>query len=78
MIKALMKTKKFYEQPLTVVTQVELESPICSGSADIINQEKQSIAIQDQTVNTSFGYEPTTGTDGMGGWDNIATPTTNQ
>lgn len=78
MIKALMKTKKFYEQPLMVVTQVELESPICSGSADIINQEKQSIAIQDQTVNTSFDYTPSSGAENMGGWDNITTPTTNQ
>lgn len=68
-----MKTKKFYEQPLTVVTQVELESPICSGSAEIVNAGDPSVAIQDQEVNTSFdynfSYDSSTSTSG---WDNIS------
>lgn len=54
MIKALMKTKKFYEQPLTVVTQVELESPICSGSADIVNGDETKVGINAHQTNTSF------------------------
>lgn len=54
MIKTLMKTKKFYEQPLTVVTQVELESPICSGSADFTAESPHGIEIQAQEVNTDF------------------------
>lgn len=62
-----MKTKKFYEQPLTVVTQVELESPICSGSADITNEKVNGVAIDDQKVNESFDYTPTTDT-----WDKVS------
>lgn len=64
-----MKTKKFYEQPLTVVTQVELESPICSGSAEIVNAGDPSVAIQDQEVNTSFDYTLSTGAGNEVVWD---------
>lgn len=35
-----MKKKKLYVQPETAVTQVELESPICSGSVMYDTEEK--------------------------------------
>lgn len=73
MIKALMKTKKFYEQPLTVVTQVELESPICSGSAEITNTGDPSVTIQAQEVNTSFDYTLSKGAGDVVGWDEVTT-----
>lgn len=73
MIKTLMKTKKFYEQPLTVVTQVELESPICSGSAEIVNTGDPHVAIQDQEVNTSFDYNFSYDSSTLtSGWDDIS------
>lgn len=74
MIKALMKTKKFYEQPLTVVTQVELESPICSGSADIVNGDKTTVGINAHQTNTDFELgisKDATGTN-INGWEESA------
>lgn len=66
-----MKTKKVYQQPETAVTRVELESPICSGSVDITNNhENQALAIENQDVNTSFDYTPSTGSNN--GWDDIS------
>lgn len=50
--------KKNYEQPQTAVTQVELESPICSGSAVIENPSDTGFKIEDQQVNESFDYTP--------------------
>lgn len=71
-----MKTKKSYEKPLTAVTQVELESPICSGSAIITNNhEDQSLAIENQSVNTSFDYTPTGSNGSSSSWDNISSIT---
>lgn len=49
------KKKKIYEQPKTTVTQVELESPICSGSVSIEAQSPEGISTQAQEVNSSFG-----------------------
>lgn len=74
MIKALMKTKKFYEQPLTVVTQVELESPICSGSADIVNGDEATVGINAHRTNTDFELgisKDATGTN-INGWEESA------
>lgn len=66
-----MKKKKIYEQPESAVTRVELESPICGGSVDITNnRETQGLAIENQDINTSFDYNPTTGSNN--GWDDIA------
>lgn len=52
-----MKKKKIYEQPLTAVTKVELESPICSGSvkmeADTPNNNQET-GTEAQVVNTDF------------------------
>lgn len=47
-----MKKKKTYLAPLTTVTSVELESPICSGSAIIENDK--AMGIEAQTTNTAF------------------------
>lgn len=66
-----MKQKKTYQQPETTVQRVELESPICSGSANITsNNGTEGLSIQNQDVNTSFDYTPTEGTNG--GWDDIS------
>lgn len=63
-----METKKSYEQPQSAVMRVELESPICSGSAVIENpaatQGVTNYEIEDQKVNTTFDYTPT-----KSGWD---------
>lgn len=55
-----MKKKKIYEQPETVVTQVELESPICSGSANFTGDDKPGVQIEGQNVTTA-------GDNGVGG-----------
>ncbi len=44
------KKKKIYEQPKTTVTQVELESPICSGSAVFKGEEAEGVNIKAQGV----------------------------
>lgn len=50
-----MEKKKIpYESPRTELTQVELENPICSGSADITGQTNGS-TIKDQEVDNDFG-----------------------
>lgn len=53
-----MERKKNYEQPKSAVTRVELESPICSGSAVIENPGSEGFKIEDQKVNESFDYNP--------------------
>ncbi len=52
-----MKGKKFYEQPATAVTRVELESSICGGSVDITVQSpsNEGAQAQAQEVNSDFG-----------------------
>lgn len=59
-----MKRKMNYEQPQSVVTRVELESPICSGSAVIENPGDEGFKIENQMVNDSFDF-----TGDMGNWD---------
>lgn len=54
-----MKKKKNYEQPETAVTRVELESPICGGSAQIENPTGNNFEIEDQKINENFDYTPT-------------------
>lgn len=67
-----MKRKNNYEQPETLVTRVELESPICSGSAKLTNEGNEGIAIQDQAINEEFdNYNPTHSNSSNGGWDTI-------
>lgn len=46
--------KKTYSQPQSAVTRVELESPICSGSATIVNKQVDQVGIESQQTNTSF------------------------
>lgn len=48
-----MERKKNYEQPKSAVTRVELESPICSGSA-VIDNNASPMGISTQETNTSF------------------------
>lgn len=45
-----MKGKKIYQQPETVVTRVELESPICSGSTQFKGEEASGVNIASQEV----------------------------
>lgn len=44
--------RKNYVSPESVVTHVELESPICSGSADFVGEEASGVNIQAQDVTT--------------------------
>lgn len=60
--------KKTYSQPQSAVTRVELESPICSGSATIVNPKEDNYKIEAQKVNTDFDS-----TLGGGGWEDITT-----
>lgn len=47
-----MKRKNNYEQPETVVTRVELESPICSGSSNFVGDGASGVNIANQEVTT--------------------------
>lgn len=47
-----MKRKNNYEQPETVVTRVELESPICSGSSNFVGEGQPGVNIANQEVTT--------------------------
>lgn len=47
-----MKRKNNYEQPETVVTRVELESPICSGSSNFVGEGEPGVNIAQQEVTT--------------------------
>ena len=58
---------KSYESPLTVRTQVALESGICAASADVKNPDEDFGRIDAHSVNTVFS----TGTDFSSGWDTI-------
>ena len=55
--------RKNYVSPESVVTHVELESPICSGSADFVGEEASGVNIQAQDVTTPtynvLTYTPT-------------------
>lgn len=55
---------KSYESPLTVRTQVALESGICAGSADIQNPEGKYGEIEAHEVNDNFS-----GNFSASGWD---------
>ena len=52
-----MKRKNNYEQPETVVTRVELESPICSGSVDMTAESPHGVNIEAQQVDATFEKE---------------------
>lgn len=47
-----MKRKNNYEQPETLVTRVELESPICSGSSNFVGEGQPGVNIANQEVTT--------------------------
>lgn len=47
-----MKRKNNYEQPETLVTRVELESPICSGSSNFVGEGEPGVNIANQEVTT--------------------------
>lgn len=62
--------KKEYESPDMVVSHVEVESTLCSASANVTNSiGTEQGAIQSQSVNTDFnpGFDNSTGTTGFGG-----------
>lgn len=63
-----MKGKKIYQQPETVVTRVELESPICSGSTEI-EATSPGATTTSQKINDSFSSDNNfgEGTD----WDQV-------
>lgn len=65
-----MKMKKNYVRPLTAVTRVELESPICGGSVEITNPNEEIGRIDMQQTNTAFDAgSQTTGGNNANGWD---------
>lgn len=69
-----MKKKKLYQRPQTAVMQVELESPICSGSVDITNEKTGSMGIEAQQTNNSFDAgSQLTGGNAANGWDYTGT-----
>ena len=55
---------KSYESPLTVRTQVALESGICAGSADVANPNNEYGKIDAHEVNDNFS-----GNFSASGWD---------
>lgn len=55
---------KSYESPLTVRTQVALESGICAGSVDVDNP-KELGEISAQDVNDGFTTDFSTGSDNV-------------
>ena len=62
--------KKNYVSPLTAVTRVELESPICGGSVEITNPNNQQGFIDAQMTNKTFDAgSQTTGGNNANGWD---------
>lgn len=63
-----MKRKNNYEQPETVVTRVELESPICSGSSNI-EATSPGATTTSQKINDSFSDDNSYG-DGTE-WDKV-------
>lgn len=64
-----MKKKKIYEQPESAVTRVELESPICGGSAQIVNNQGD-FGIEAQQTNQAFDAgAQTIGGNNANGWD---------
>lgn len=52
-----MKKKKLYVQPETAVTQVELESPICSGSVQFGDDVNTRVDINNQTIEESVNND---------------------
>lgn len=63
-----MKGKKIYQQPETVVTRVELESPICSGSTEI-EATSPGATTTSQKINDSFSSDNSFG--GGTDWDQV-------
>lgn len=45
-----MKKKKLYQRPQTAVMQVELESPICSGSVQFGGDVNTKVDINNQNI----------------------------
>lgn len=64
-----MKKKKNYKQPETTVQRVELESPICSGSVNIVNNPDPMGINAQQTNQTFDAGSQTSGGDNTNGWD---------
>lgn len=50
------KEKATYESPLTRRTQVNLESGICAGSADIRNPKGSTGEIEEHKINDDFNF----------------------
>ena len=60
---------KSYESPLTVRTQVALESGICAASADVANPDNNHGRIDAHQVNTDFTMDFSDSTIEGNAWD---------
>ena len=64
-----MKKRK-YETPSVSLSRIEIESSICSASAEVTNPDKTSGMIEEHTINDSFS-----GDFSSGSWDTDPTKT---
>lgn len=51
-----MKKRK-YETPSVSLSRIEIESSICSASAEVTNPDKASGRIEEHTTNSSFSAD---------------------
>lgn len=63
-----MKKKK-YETPSVSLSRIEIESSICSASAEVTNPDKASGRIEEHSINSGFSGDFSTG------WDTDPTTT---
>lgn len=63
--------KKVYETPFTTHVRVEMESQLCAGSSEVTNPDKASGRIEEQSINTDFDGNFSTG------WDSEPTTSSN-
>ena len=66
-----MKKRK-YETPSVSLSRIEIESSICSASAEVTNPDKASGRIDEHSINGDFS-----GDFGSSSWDVDPTKTTN-
>lgn len=59
-----------YEAPCTLVTCILTEGSVC-GSATVTNPNAEHGKIENQEINTDFGYEFSEGDKNLGGWDEV-------
>ena len=55
--------KKVYETPFTLHVRVEMESQLCAASSTVTNPNEDTGRIEEQSINTDFGGNFSTGWD---------------